>query len=234
MNRRELLAGSSVGILAASGCLGGRGTGDGAGSGGTTADEDDVPGCTWKAEWTDDVTDGPADADPESIAGRRDCSTADRPEPAGDVCRTFDPEGEDGADGASHSVGVASYPEPPESFDDETVTSYVAEYERVYARNAAVARYGDRVVGISVGVDEDETQVLDRDDEIAAVRIEFGVGLRIRSPRSDGSYSEDRLGEAAVYGIDETGVVRAETEYDEAVPEETADPVADGELLQCF
>lgn len=194
---------------------------------------DDVPGCAHTDEWPDDSTIGPSDPDPTSIVGHHGCASAERPEPTGDVCTTFVIEDDDGEATELHSVGIEPYPDPPTSFDDETLRSYVHEYEKAYSHNAAVSQYGEDVASASVGIHEDRTRVLERDDGITAIRIEFGVGLRIEYQARNGYY-EDSFGEAAVYGIDETGIGRADAEYTETVPEETPDPVEEGMLLECF
>ncbi|WP_276256761.1 hypothetical protein [Halomontanus rarus] len=232
MNRRELLTVSaSSALLGTGGCLTNLGSWD------EDSTENDVPGCTQKEKWITDITAGPADPDPNSIVGRRDCANADRPEPTGDVCKTIELEREDGEINEFHSTGVEPYPDPPTAFDEESLTEYVHEYERAYSKNGAVSKYdhSGNAVSVAVGIDERETQVLNYNDKITVVRIEFGVGVETRN--SDGSgIASDQLSEVSVYAIDESGIVRTDAEYthDESIADEILDLVEEGTLLECF
>ncbi|MCU4924893.1 hypothetical protein OB905_02695 [Halobacteria archaeon AArc-dxtr1] len=237
MNRRSLLAASSAGaVLGVSGCLA-----DLESLSGSSGDEG-VPGCTHRSEWNDDITTGSADPDPDSVAGRRDCANAERPEPTGEICTTVELESEDGEINEFHSTGIEPYPDPPTAFDEQSLIEYVYEYERAYSNNWAVSRYESprRAVMISFGIHENDTRVLDH-DEITAIKIEFGFGVESRNQDGEGGIASDHLGEVSVYGIDETGIVRSDAEYTfdedengESTFDETLDPVEDGDLLQCF
>ncbi|MFC7213112.1 hypothetical protein ACFQO4_03340 [Saliphagus sp. GCM10025334] len=241
MNRRELLAASAVSVLlGAGGCIADLDPQDENSTDlddENTSNENAVPGCTSKAEWADDHTDGPFPS-PDSIAGHRNCANADRPEPTGDVCETFEVEGEDGETTEFYSAGVESYPDPPSDFDAITLQSYVFEYELAYTQNWAVLEHeGEKVVEFSFT--SHDTAIIDGDDEITAIYIAFGFAFRRASGSGTGGYY-DAFGEGAIYGIDETGVVRADADYYhnlENLPDDSEnlpDPVEDGDLLQCF
>ncbi|MCU4926224.1 hypothetical protein OB905_09540 [Halobacteria archaeon AArc-dxtr1] len=235
MNRRSLLAASGTSVLlGVSGCL------DELDSGDENETDDDgsegeVPGCLQKESWPDgggEIEDPPS----ESIAGRRDCTNADRPEPTGDVCTEHEITFGDGTE-TFRSEGVEPYPDPPEEFTEEAVRSFVSDYEQAYRQNGAVERLEDRLLGFSVSVEDDATQTLEADDDIDRIRIEYTVGSSIVDRDGAGTVESDPYGDAAVYGVDETGVVRAEAEYyqtDDDDEEETPDPVEEGDLLECF
>jgi hypothetical protein len=222
MRRREILFASVSSTLAISGCV------DAPWSDGDD-DTNGVPGCTQDAEWTDTIAAGPADPDTGSIAGRRNCSTATRPEPTGEVCETFVREVENGTNRTVHSVGVRPYPDPPSTFETETLRSFVSAYERAYTQNAAVAEHGANVVEFSFSTIE--TRTIDRFDTVTGIVIAFGFGYRDER----GGYT-DSFGNVAVYGVDETGVVRRPEPYGpgEIDPDEVGDPVENGHLLECF
>jgi len=229
MNRRELLVASAASALGVGGCVGRLGPPDG----GDTPDNS-VPGCAQKEVWERTITTSSDDPDPGSIADRRDCTTASRPEPTGDVCATYEGEGHDGEEISIHSPGVASYPSPPSTVDAEALQSFVSAYERAYTQNSAVSRHGRNVVEFSF--ETHQTETLDRDDSIGVVVIEFGYGYRIRREQDSDSYT-DAFGEFAVYGVDETGVVRVPADSPQGgqiEPDAVPDPVEDGELLECF
>ncbi|MCU4975735.1 hypothetical protein OB955_23925 [Halobacteria archaeon AArc-m2/3/4] len=89
---------------------------------------------------------------------------------------------------------------------------------------------------VAVGIDERETQVHNHNDNITVVRIEFGVGVETRHSDGGGGIASDRLDEAAVYAIDESGIVRTDAEYapDEMIANEIPELVGEGTLLECF
>ncbi|MCU4924897.1 hypothetical protein OB905_02715 [Halobacteria archaeon AArc-dxtr1] len=230
MKRRTLLTTGVTGaVLSASGCL------DGVESLVDNGDEG-VSDCSQVESW-DDGSGGPSDPAPDSIAGCWDCADANRPEPTGDVCAEHEVQTADGAT-TYESLGVASYPDPPSSFDDEVVAAFVEEYERAYSQNELVLRFGDRVVEGGAMLEEDETEPLDWYDDIAVVGLEFGVGHT--EVTGGGLGATDPVETIAVYGVDETGIVRA------AAPEHTVgergdigrgnrlDPIENGDLLACL
>ncbi|MFC7237302.1 hypothetical protein ACFQS4_03570 [Saliphagus sp. GCM10025317] len=242
MNRRELLVAGAVSVLLGTGgCIANlnpQGENSANLDDKNSPDENAVPGCTSKAEWIDDNTNGPF-PDPDSIAGRRNCANADRPEPTGDVCETFELEKPNGEIDELHSVGIKPYPEPPSTFDEESLTEYVYEYEDAYQQNKAVSEYGNRVIGAGAETLDnwgDPTRVLELYDEITVIGIRFAPPVNYRS--HDGNFvGDDNFSDEAVYGVDETGVVRLHERYfgdERAVVKETPDPVEDGDLLECF
>ncbi|MFC7215629.1 hypothetical protein ACFQO4_16260 [Saliphagus sp. GCM10025334] len=228
MNRRKLLTGISTSVfLGVGGCLetGNSWLGDNSGN-----SEDDVPDCMQKDEWNSDIDKGPKNPDPTSIAGRYDCSSARRPEPTGDVCTTFTPV-ISGEERTIHSDGVEPYPDPPDSFDQDTVVSYVYRYESSYFHNSMVEKYRDELTHAGLRVEEDETRIEKTKDGITIIYIRFFNGT---GTITDGKYpaAGDGAG-AAAYGVDETGIVRAGTKYSVS-DKEMPDPVENGTLLECF
>ncbi|MFC7230869.1 hypothetical protein ACFQMM_04620 [Saliphagus sp. GCM10025308] len=114
----------------------------------------------------------------------------------------------------------------------------MSEYELAYTQNWAVLERGRENV-VEFSFTSHDTATIDGDDEITIIYIAFGFAFRRESGSGTGGYY-DAFGEGAIYGIDETGVVRAEAEYYhdlENLPDDSEalpDPVEDGDLLQCF
>lgn len=192
-------------------------------------------GCSGDDSPTDGKTgDGKTTTEPPpSVAERFDCESASRPMP--DVPAGVEHEIEsDGETTVYESVGSVAYPSPPTSLDDETARSFVAEYERAYQQNEYAERHGTDVVELDVMVESVET--FDFHDDIRTVRVDFAVHFVVVS--DGGVVMTEPAGEAAVYGLDSSGLVRAETAYrgnvDGSVREATPDPIQDGTLLVCF
>ncbi|WP_135825251.1 hypothetical protein [Halorussus ruber] len=176
---------------------------------------------------------GEAGGEEPPISDRFDCAEAYRPTP--DVAEGVEHEIEErGETTVYESVGSTEYPASPSSFDDDTVRTFVEEHERAYQRNEFVARRGDSVVDFEVMVEK--TELLDFHDEITTVRLDFAVHFEAVS--GDGVVMTEPAGEAAVYAIDGTGLVRTATEYrgniEGSIRKQTPDPLEDGTLLVCF
>lgn len=216
--------GSAI-LFAGTGCLGNLDPAD------ESPTEQDVPGCTQKEEWDADITTRPAESPPDSIAARRDCANADRPEPTGDVCETFEKTGGDGETTEIHSVGVRPYPNPPSDFDGETLREFVKKYERAYNQNQTVSGDGANIVLFSFGIQD--TTVSTAAGGVSSVVVEYSTTVRVY--RRDGSGAlADGFWAGAHYGIDETGIVRAQVEDPDFYIDDLPDPVETGDLLQCF
>ncbi|MCU4924522.1 hypothetical protein OB905_00790 [Halobacteria archaeon AArc-dxtr1] len=237
MNRRELLTASSTGVLlGVSGCLDEL---ESQPENGEQKDDleiqDDVEGCTAKEAWGTEATSGPEDPDPGSIADRFDCASASRPEPTGDVCKRFVVS--DGGEYESH--GIEPYPDPPAEFTDATLTTFVHDYEQARFANGQVTASKEQFVGGGLSVDEDDTRILDLYPDITSIRIQYSTTVT-RFEYDSHNLSEGHGPGAAVYGIDETGVVRTSTdpvhsdELDDLDPEDVPDPVDEGTLLECL
>ncbi|MCH7660658.1 MAG: hypothetical protein IH933_08790 [Euryarchaeota archaeon] len=161
-----------------------------------------------------------------TISEQFDCSDAFRPEP--------NVEAGVAQNGGHESVGSTAYPTPPEALNVDTVPSFVRTHEKAYQQNEFVSSSGESLVGFNVRIEE--TELFDYHEGIAVVRLDFLVDLS--------TYSEGRLatteafGEAAVYAVDETGLVRVATDslytYDNSDQQETPDPLRTGTLLVCF
>lgn len=231
MHRRDFLTGCAVSsLLGSSGCIGAFER-----SGGTNSSDTDgspVTGCLQKDEWPSDITSTPQSLEQNSIADRRDCSDADRPEPTGDVCSTFVIGEDEGEPREYQSVGVKPYPNSPNSFTENTIVPFIYAYERAYSQNSAVLEYGNQLVAAPVTIKTDLTQVLAYNEEITVVGIEFAHPLTIAT--ADGFSYEDSFDNAAVYGIDVTGILRGEATPDEIRNRGASDPVEHGSLLECF
>jgi len=82
----------------------------------------------------------------------------------------------------------------------------------------------------------EEIEILDYHEKITTVRLDFAVHEEAVS-RGMIEMTEP-VGEAAVYSIDETGLVRTDTDHrdvaNEPVQENTSDPLKKGNLLVCF
>lgn len=130
-----------------------------------------------------------------------------------------------------HSAGVKSYPDLPASFGEETLVSYVYEYEKSYFHNTMVTKYRNELTDAGLGVEEDETQVEHVGADITIVYIWFFTSTSVLH---DGAHpvAGDGAG-AASYAIDETGIVRAETRYDVS-DEGMPDPIEDGTPSSAF
>ena len=212
-------------LLPTAGCVENLGLADRSDSG------QDVEGCTQVEEWDADISSGLAEPPPGSIADRRDCANADRPEPTGDVCETFTVEGEDGKATEIHSVGVQPYPDPPSGFDRETLREFVKKYERAYNQNQTVSGDGANIVLFSFGVQD--TTVSTASGGVSSVVVEYSTVVRLYRRDGSGALAEG-FWAGAHYGIDETGIVRAEVDDPEFYIEDLPDPVETGNLLQCF
>jgi len=123
MNRRTVLAAvGTAGLFGTSGCLNELGT--------VTDGLVDPDGCPQDVDWDGAHTRPTADVDSDSIAGQFGCANADRPQPSGDICDTFEIDGE-----TYRTVDIEPYPDPPATFDESAVTAFVHDYERAYTRN---------------------------------------------------------------------------------------------------
>lgn len=195
-----------------------------------------VGGCLGGNEPATDSTDADGGTTTESlptIDEQFDCESAYRPTP--DVLSGVEHEIEmDGETSVYESVGSTDYPAPPASLDREPVRSFVADFERAYQQNEYVERHGEDLVELDVMIEAVES--FDFHDEIRTVRADFAVHFVVVS--DDGVVMTEPAGEAAVYGVDPTGLVRAETTYRgniaESVRDATPDPLQDGTLLVCF
>ncbi|MCU4925394.1 hypothetical protein OB905_05245 [Halobacteria archaeon AArc-dxtr1] len=191
-------------------------------------------GCLEKDDWSDDATTGSADPEPGSIADQLDCSNATRPEPTGDLCATFEVTTADD-ERTYESAGIRRYPDPLTTFDEETITSFVAEYEQAYAHNSSVEESGKNLTGFGINIDDDLTRAFDTDTERTLLRIQYHTSESIVT---DNGHSSGGGPGAAVYAVDETAIARSEDEsrddVEELDSEEIPDPVEDGDLLQCF
>lgn len=214
MDRRTLLSGTGLLFsLPFGGCLG-----DPALSGST--DEEGGGGET------DDETE-------RRISERFDCADAVRPEP--DVTEGIEQEVTIDDETTVHeSVGSVEYPDPPTEVDDETAREFVREHEHAYQRNEAVEKYGERLVELEVMTEE--VELFERDGEIAIVRLDFAVHYVVVS--DGGLVTTEPAGEAAVYAVDDTGLVRTDADYrgivSGSIREETPDPLEEGTIVSCF
>lgn len=218
MNRRRFLSRiAPSALLAFGGCLGVTGGGSGTETDGTPDDGDEEKGET------------------ASISDRFDCSWTYRPETDVEAGVEHEVESSDGTV-VYESVGSTDYPDPPAEFDDEdAVRTFVADHERAYQRHEYLATHGDRLVEFDARIEE--TEPFDFHDDIATVRVDFSV--HFAAVTNDGVLMTEPAGEAAVYAVDETGIVRTKAEYRDHVEgslrENTPDPLEEATRpLHCF
>lgn len=181
---------------------------------------------------TDAMGETTAESSP-TIDEQFDCESASRPTP--DVLSGIEHDIEmDGETSVYESVGSTDYPPPPASLDRETVQPFVADFERAYQQNEYAERHGEDLVELDVMIESVES--FGFHDEIRTVRVDFAVHFVVVS--DGGVVMTEPAGEAAVYGVDPTGLVRAETAYreniEDPVRDATPDPLQDGILLVCF
>ena len=193
-------------------------------------------GCLSDDGLTTSSTDarGETTADPSpTIDEQFDCESASRPTP--DVSAGVEDEIEMGGETSIYeSVGSTDYPAPPAPLDLETVQPFVADFERAYQQNEYAERHGEDLVELDVMIEAVES--FDFHDAIRTVRVDFAVHFVVVS--DGGVVMTEPAGEAAVYGVDPTGLVRAVTAYreniEDPVRDATPDPLQDGTLLVCF
>lgn len=143
-----------------------------------------------------------------------DCEDADRPEP------------ELGADAPEDAVEPATYPDRPSSSSDAEVKAFVTEYERAYRRNELIEGTSGWLVGHGVSVRDAEPA--DAPDGGTYVRLRYTYWADIE--RQDGPIHADSPVIAVAYYVDDSVVLRTETEGHDA---EAPDPLEGGTLLSC-
>lgn len=218
MNRRTVLAalGTTAGALA--GCVtdqldGSTGTDDGR-SGNRSAGS---TGGSVRSHFESGPTRPECQLEPETVTVR-----------SGDETET------------AETATTIPYPDPPDSFADDALVEYVAEFEHAYVTHDVLCGRGDSsdaILRVGYGVRTRET--FDWDEEITHVFL-------LRTAGATAGVSEDGYRWAAdigyggvVYAVDETGVARAG--FPDARPGETAeleseapDPLTDGTLVAAF
>lgn len=109
---------------------------------------------------------------------------------------------------------------------------WALEHEKAYQRNMSVSNYGDRLFEFSLF--DTRSRLIQGYNSVTVVRLDFHVAFE--AIQQDGGTIVGDFPEAAVYGVDETGAVRAETDFgvDGSVERETPNPINEGSLVVCF
>ncbi|MDG5821010.1 hypothetical protein [Natronococcus sp. A-GB7] len=169
-----------------------------------------------------------------SLAERFDCSEASRP---ACVLENDDVERADDSTETVDGAETEPYPDPPISFDAESIVSFVREHERAYARNDARCSRDrpERIVDYSI--EFDDVRRFDWYDEIHVVRVRYAETPGGVDEDGEPWTTADGYG-GAVYAVDETAAVRTGLSLgpSDSVPSETEtpDPVSTGTLVDCF
>lgn len=205
IRRRDLLTGIGLsGVLA--GCLGTE----------RLAGNNDAETPTERIE----ISEGGTSFEGRDEPPEYDCETADRPEP-------------DAPDASEEeAVEPLSYPDPLDSFDDDTTTiEYVEAYERAYRRNTLVAEWGAQLIQFSMGIEG--TKRFDSPVDAALVRIQYHYSETVE--QSDGTVVGDSPTIFVTYYLDQSVVIRAESsDRPEDLDALDPDPWLAGNPVECF
>jgi hypothetical protein len=243
MERRKFLSGSIVAAFTSiSGCLNDDDESvDGNDSDKKTATSNEST-CIQKDNWESGMSTNKKRVEQDTIAGRRNCMNAQRPEPTGDICSEFQIKDEEGEQHTYYSIGVKQYPTLPDLLNIDTVLPFIYEYERAYSQNLAILEYGERLVQGSVTIKEDLTKEIDIYKNIFVVGIEYAQPLTFiknedlsdEDNKFSGFSYEDNFSDAAVYAVDKTGLLRTDAQPDEIRNQDIPDPVKSGDVIECF
>lgn len=235
MERRKFLSGSIVAAFTSiSGCVNDDDDDesvDGSDSDKKTATSNEST-CIQKDNWESGMSTDKKRVEQDTIAGRRNCMNAQRPEPTGDICSEFQIKDEEGEQHTYYSIGVKQYPTLPDLLNIDTVLPFIYEYERAYSQNLAIFEYGERLVRGSVTIKEDLTKDIDIYKNIFVVGIEYSQSWTFI--KNEGLSYEDNFSDAAVYAVDKTGLLRTDAQPDEIRNQDIPDPVKSGDVIECF
>jgi hypothetical protein len=170
----------------------------------------------------------------DSLAERFDCEEA--PRPACDL-ENDDVERADDSTEMVDGAETEPYPDPPISFDAESVVEFVREHERAYARNDALCSRARPERTVDYSIEFDDVRRFDWYDEIHVVRVRYAETPNSVDEGVEPWATADGYG-GAVYAVDETAAVRTGLSLGPSgsVPSETEtpDPVSTGTLVDCF
>ncbi|QLG28046.1 hypothetical protein HUG10_10980 [Halorarum halophilum] len=149
-----------------------------------------------------------------------DCDTAERPEP--DALDTSDED----------AVEPVSYPAPLDSTaNQDTVVTYIKEYEQAYRRNESVSRWEAQLDQFSMGFSD--TRVYDSPVNAALVRVQYQYGETIEQS-GEVVYADSPI-IFVTYYVDQSVVIRAESGRTPEDPDTLyPDPWLEGNPVQCF
>ncbi|UTF53652.1 hypothetical protein [Natronosalvus rutilus] len=215
MNRRTMVAALGGAVAAVAGCLDESSTGE----------SSENPG---------DGTDGEDSRtiNAESVAGHFG-GQVERPECTKES-ETVELERDD-ENREYETVATIPYPGPPESFDDDALFDYVANFEEAYLTNDVLCEW-DAYYVFDVSNSVEAQLLLEWDDEITVMFCRR-IGGSINGADEDGSeWIVDGGPTGVTYAVDETGMARisAGTSDVEEYEADGPGPLEEGELVAAF
>lgn len=137
--------------------------------------------------------------------------------------------------GGYDSIGSARYPEPPEQWSRDAAKRFVGEYETSYQQNTLVQRYEKSLIDLTLT--NQEQNLITSTGNRYTIRFDYMLGYEWIDDQGE-LVSTGARPEAVVYSVDSTAVIRTTTSHEfditDEVLDDSPDPVADGDVLDCF
>lgn len=239
MHRRTLVA--AVGAtVAAAGCLdqspGSDSTGepgDGTDSDGSNENgTDGENGNDSDSNSTTDPDGGPRTVDVESVVAAFD-GQVERPECTRESETVELERGDETSE--YETEATIPYPDPPNSFDDDAIFEYVADFEEAYITHSVLCESSAEYV-FDVANSVREQHLLGWDDEITVMFCRRLAGATHGADEDGNEWQADIGDDGVAYAIDETGAarVRVGTHDVEAYEADGPSPLEEGDLVAVF
>lgn len=135
------------------------------------------------------------------------------------------------------TVATIPYPDPPRSFGTDEIAAYVESFEAAHVRHDAVCGSSDAIVGFAYNVRERTT--LDWSGDPTATYLYYAGGATAGINEDGNIWAADLGVRGVVYGVDDTGTVRASVDGSRAsAPDELATQLPgllnNGQLVAAF
>lgn len=167
----------------------------------------------------DDESEAPSSPTQAADTPIYDCDAATRPAPP-------EPDADPPGDAERYM-----YPIRPDSLSDDAIHTYVERYERAYRLNKLHSQYEVNLTRASVSIDETTSYNAPAGAAIAQIKHTYDAGIE----GDDGPIEIDSPTLYASYYVDDEAVLRAvDTELQEDVSRLVADPIEDGQPVECF
>ncbi|MFC7215531.1 hypothetical protein ACFQO4_15760 [Saliphagus sp. GCM10025334] len=133
------------------------------------------------------------------------------------------------------TAATIPYPGPPESFDDDAIFEYVADFEEAYITHDVLCDSSSGYI-FDVATSVREQHLLGWDDEITVMFCQRTAGATHGADEDGGEWQADIGYSGAAYAVDETGAarVRAETHDVETYEADGSSPLEEGDLVAVF
>jgi len=205
MKRRTLLTAAGASTAALAGCLSdARAPGEGNGDDDENSENGDGASDDIRGRFDGEPTRPECERESETVTVDRGDETEER-----------------------ETAETIPYPDPPSSFDDETVLDYVESFEEAYVRHDAICGSSDAILEVAYSVENRET--VDWDGEATAVYLYYAGGASSGVTEDGSEWTADLGFRGVVYGVDKTGAARVE-----APDQQGADPRGLAEQLPEF